>query len=341
MLDFYVAQYRRLTLEAIYYFRERHFYLPNQHFLVRLVKLLTPNLDYDIETQARVWEQKIPTLIRELELTSSLTYGKFRQGVIYGERVPHLILAHSTYFNIYFEKIPWQNHVPVKVLRHPFSDFNIGLLDGRDISSGEGLAVIAINPLLLAFQYRSFLVEQRLINNGDYNEDPALFISRYVLPNLLLSHFDLVLFNRSLSLFDQTPSTESIKPPPFPWIDYSKQIDEKLSKLLMVISRTPLFYDTILRLLPGVSSNHLKQGLWMPNIVPTRQVEWALILTRLNVMDFLIRLNGEKGVRKNKHDITQLQWLLRRVEKSRLLEEMLPTKLLSENMTIIEHLQQL
>ena len=61
----------------------------------------------------------------------------------------------------------------------------------------------------------------------------------------------------------------------------------------------------------------------LPDLPPTRQVWWSLVLSRLTLIQFLIDLGGEPGKRMNKDKLAKLRVTLKRMQRDGVFESVL------------------
>lgn len=143
-------------------------------------------------------------------MTSDINYGQVFKGVFYGPSCDELILYDEEYFNPFYAEKEWMRINAVKVLLHPKSDLALLLPNGRDSSTGGGLAVISVNVPLLAIQYRGFLKSQMLKIKAEDDAKLGIqhFIHMFVLPNMLYNQIDITIMNRLMNLFYNAPMSE-------------------------------------------------------------------------------------------------------------------------------------
>ena len=139
------------------------------------------------------------------------------------------------------------------------------------------------------------------------------FVHMYVLPNMLYSHFDCILFNRAKAIFYGEPFTEPLRSHVFHVTDYSLKIDKVLKELIFRLRGKRFTYESVLRNLPAVFSDDQQEHNLSLDIAKTRQVWWALFLSKLKTIKFLIDLGGEKGITANNFHIHKLRTIVKRL----------------------------
>jgi hypothetical protein len=258
-------------------------------------------------------------------MTSDVNFGKIHDGIFYGEKVKEIILYVENYFSPFTVSKNWKDLRPVTVLDHPISDLNLLLPNGKVNSTAEGLAVIAVDIPLLLTQYRFFLMEQQ------YNTESVLganhFVYKYVLPNMLHSHIDLVILNRLMNLFYGAPMSTNLFKYQFPIVDYSQAVDRELKRTLGRLKNSRTQYFGYIQNMLSISNPSMTDSLNMPDLAKTRQVWWAMFLTRLKVMKFLIDVGGDSGVRTNGYYIGKIKLDIKRLTNAKSVVSKVPSEL--------------
>jgi hypothetical protein len=146
----------------------------------------------------------------------------------------------------------------------------------------------------------------------------------YVLPNILHSHIELCIINRLMNLYYGAPMGEVRKHHPFPIIDYSARIDHALAPIVKRLSSTKMLYFSVLKNIPSIADIDAQSFLMMPDIAKTRQVWWAMILSRLRIIVWLIDIGGVAGIAMNRSMIAKLQIDLKRLIDENIIRTMVP-----------------
>jgi len=199
----------------------------------------------------------------------------------------------------------WKNVRAVNVLLTTRTDLSTVLPDGKAYSFNDGISVVSINIPLLAVQYRAFLNNQ--FKSSYFQTGDALttghFVNMYVLPNMLYSQTDMILFNRLNSLLLGSPLQTNNYRPPFYQVDYTKNVDRYYLKLIDYFGKSQRDFRTILSILPMVGAQNFKEGLRLPDFASTRQIFWAEVLTRLDAVLMLTKLSPASGTLLNASDV--------------------------------------
>lgn len=276
-----VSTYRNMTMTV-----------KSDHFLARILQSIPVSKALPLDRYYEHVDAMAMNLATSLKMTSPRSAGMIFDGVFYGRGNDEVLIATDEYFDYREVDRDWQNAAPVKVLMHPRSDYGLNLPNGINSGVEEGLVVVLINIPKLAIQYRAFRRNEEAVNSdGESQRTVMHFIHMYVLPNMLFSHLDIVVFNRIYNLLVGAPMGESRRAHPFFMPDYSTKSDNVQLQILKNITSRNYTFTSILQSIPGVVKKDMQQALLMPEIAPTRQVLWALTAARLKPLDLLFRCN--------------------------------------------------
>lgn len=317
--------YLREIAKIIDYYQNRVYAVPSNHLLCRM--LITGNISIEVplDRYMDIAYTRSPYVAKYFNLTSEISYGRMFDGVFYGEGNSEILIYTEEYFDPYAALDNWKTLEPVKVLEHTVSDFGLQLPDGVKRDSSEGLCVISINLPMLLVQYRGFQIEQsRKVFSGEGGLSETHFIHMYVLPNMLKSHAELVILNRIKNLFYGAPMSESSTHHPFNVIDYGKRLDNVLKEVIKSIRSSSRPYAQYLQTIPSFYDENMQTYLRMPDLAKTRQVWWALLLTRLSVMKFLIDIGSDKGLVANGAYISRMKVDIKQLQRESVLNSLLP-----------------
>lgn len=332
---------RRDIATIVEYHRQKDGFVPNQHPLMRLlgslsVSLTLPNQAY-VDAVSRVGLRTAGMI----GMTTSVSFGRiWYPGPFYGQRSREIMIAHAEEFDVDTAAKSWQDLQPVKVLRHPYSDLSIARPDGTYLpGSKPGLVVIAINVPMLAFQYKCWC-EDRTISMYDQRTFVATshFMYAYPITNMVYSHLDVALFNRmSALMFSGGLLGRWVKDHPIYGTDRSSWVDTALKQTITGVGRGYLSFDQILDSIPLVTEPSLRSLVMVPDVTPNRQVSWALILTMLPYIRFLVKSNLGGRSSANTAYLNRIWIWIRRIRNDRLLENRLPYDVYREVMDMIEN----
>lgn len=291
----YVRDGLRRNLEVILrYHRKNPQAVQGSHFLVRLLGSIAVPLSLNLERYFENVDACTFDTASALKMTSAVAYGGLHKGIFYGPGCNEILIGHNDSFDIYHADKNWMNLQPVTVLRHPRSDLMMNLPDGKDTGTESGMVVIAINIPMLAIMYRAFVqYETKNVEEGA-RLSVYHFIRMYVLPNMLATHLDVALFNRIDNLQKGAPLGESKQAHSFALPDYSKKVNDIHKEILTYIHKKRQDFLGVLHTIPAAIKPDMASVMEIPDIVFTRQVSWALVLARLQVLAFLYTAAKER-----------------------------------------------
>lgn len=319
IFDLIKRTYQKETNKVMNYFHDSNFYIKSNHILCRLIETASIPMDYEIDRYISVAITRAPYLANYFNFTNPLKSGKIHNGIFYGEDNLEIIISNNEYFNPFAVINNWKDIQAIKVIEHNKTDLGLQIANGNLNSTDKGLSVFVIDIPLLLFQYRCFLYDQ--YTNMTKLDIPH-FVVKYVIPNMLPSHLDIVVINRLINLFRVAPMGETLNKLPFYISDYSNMIDKALKTTIEKLSNRHILYNNSLSNIPSIFNTSAKESLTMPNITPTRQVWWALLLSRLRFIRFLIELGGDEGLRTNRGLINQIKIYIDRINKQEILKSM-------------------
>lgn len=303
----------------------------NDHLLVRLLGGLNVSFKRELQNYVDVIHDNLGLFCNPLKITNSLGYGKvFTPGVFYGMHTSEIIIADETRFDVYYAYKNWRDLKPIRVLRHPFTDLNMALPRGREYESREyGIAVISINVAMLGLMYRAWRAFEDN-QNREAQYGIRHFIAMYVIPSMVGSHFDISLFNRMVSMYFDEDVVDYEKAHAFFVTDRTAEVDDYLKKEIHMLKRRRMTFEAILNTVPCVESRTLADVMRQPDVVPTRQVKWGLVIAQLPLIRFLLALDDATGAGKNSYYLSRLRTWLRIFRNDRSLETALPTDILTD-----------
>lgn len=338
--DLIKRTYQREIDKIIDYFNNRVFAVKGDHLLCRLLMIASVPVQYDIDQFMEIVYARSPFIAKHFRLTTDRECGLFHDGIFYGPGNQELIFSNEDYFNPYDAIANWKNLRPIKVLSHQISDLALMLPNGYANSTGQGFCSISINLPMLICMYRGFLMEQTAKITGDGESTSLLgvthFVHMYVLPGMLESHIDIVLLNRLNNLFKNQEMSLPLRKHVFNVIDYGVRIDEILKDVIGRLTDKRATYFSYLQNIPSIYHESMLESLVMPDFPHTRQVWWALNLSRFEVMNFLINIGGEAGVHGNGTLINEMKKTCRYLARENMLKSLLPPQLYFDISVLIQ-----
>lgn len=323
-MDYILRTYRRDVEEVASYYRRGVRAVNHQHVLSRVIGTVGAPTHYPLTSYMNAVEARAAYVSKTFRFTSAIDYGTIHYGVFGAPDDPEIIINTENYFN-YFDDYEaddkWKRIAAVRCLEHQNSCLVPHLLNGVRKNSSAGLRVYSVDIPLMMFQFYHFVKDQMTKRVDASSEgsvlDKTFFIAMYVLPNMIYSDMDLQMVNRFQNAVSDRPMDRSYYKLPIAISDYSDKVDAALKQVVHSLSNRRNNYEGYLRNIPTIFSEHAQAALQMPDIVPTRQVQWALIVSRLKQVRTLMEVGLSEGRKANVSLINEARLDLKRVIKEK------------------------
>lgn len=331
--------YQQQINTILSYYKNRTFSVSTSHLLVQILNHVNAPHRYSVDRYVETVLSRSPYISNSFNFTSELKTGQVFKNKIYGKSNYEIIIYSDEYFNPFDAADKWQDLTPIKLLWYPFSDMNLLIPDNRITFNENGFVVISINIAMLALQHRQWLLQQNYLSkhNPDVIKGPQYFIKRFPIPNVLRQQTDFVLINRLIKIFNNEPIGELSKKYPFRIRHDELKVDDILKHTLDRIDKTNMSFNELLFNIPTFNSYSANNLLRLPDLIPNRQINWSMILSRLPILDFLTNVYTEKKIKTlNRNAINQLRLDFKILRQSNVLKTILPSDLLEYAETTID-----
>lgn len=293
----YRKEYDKLKL--YYYLNTKR--IKNNHILVRLLVTAMTRDDLTDDEFMMYMDDKQYQLASIFGIAADTNYGTIHNGNFFKDTDEVLILDTSETMTYLVNDTSWEDMIPVYVLYHSNTDTSYPYLDGDSITSDY--TCIAININILTFQYRKWYKQQMLVEE---DASPNEFISRFVIPRMMSSYTDISIVNRAIHLrYDMFAENDGYDHP-VPVSNYTTRINRILTTQLKKLEHRPSSYEDILKQIPVIHNKDAFETLYLPQTAFTQQVWWALFLSRLPYMVYLID-HYPKSIKMNRKWINRLK----------------------------------
>ena len=125
-------------------------------------------------------------------------------------------------------------------------------------------------------------------------KNPSKYIEDYALMNtsVIIFHYEAVNdINEMINKVKSYGLKVGIAINPETNIDvllpYLNIIDEVLGNILKELERKTFRYSNALKLIPAIGKNHMQKSLLLGDYIPTRQLKYSYMLSRLDIFNFL------------------------------------------------------
>lgn len=311
------------------FYMEKNFSVKNNHILSRIIEQLPGYSGVDDLVYMDRVIKSTPYLSKYFKITSDIEYGLVHPPYFFGNKGEEILMSTFDYFNIDELKSNWKTAKPIKVIKQPRNDDRYLLPLGNDDGNRSGLAVCMINIPMLAMKYREFLKQQSTaLSNGEAALNKNNFVIKYVLPTMMEDIVDQTILNK---LMDKFYGRETIEPKfkhRFPLMDVGVQLDRYLDDTLEFITANNYDFVNILRNIKLLYKDNAAELLMNPDLGFTMQSKWAMIVSKLDVMVFLI--DAAKDIDMNRHYINDWKKLVVRFKNEGILKEVFSNQLYTD-----------
>ncbi len=311
-------------------------YLAAQHFLVRLLGSL--NISHQLDDN--IFVDRVSDYCLEqamsMRIPSTIYRGKITSpGLFYGANVDEVLIAHTDSFDVSKAVEDWANLQPLKVLAHPYCDFDLAIPNGKGHSQGSGVAVIAIDIPKLALQYKCWRRWERGVNK-DSPQSVMQFLLAFPIPNMLQSQTNIAILNRvMLNYFGGQPPIGRAAHS-FYVTNWAKEIDAICQYYLAFIEKRSFTFNDIIEVMPALGPDGMHEALKLPEETFSNNIQWAVVMARLLPTAWLVRMNSDYGNQNNGRSLNYLYRYLNYIEINQGLRIALPEKHFNEVKYIID-----
>lgn len=332
---------KRNLVAMLSHYRHASYSVAPDHLLVQILQSINVPISLSSDRYYNNIGINAMAVANTFDLTTPMNSGKVFHGVFFNKTIQEIVIGFDENFDMARVEAHWQDVTPVRVLRHPFPHVHLQVPNGRFASPYSGLAVIAVNVSLLAVQYRAFSQAEarKQQANSDYVQRNIMqFVHMHVLPNMLESYLDYALFNRMEKLYhDQKmvrfPSREALHMP-----DYTHQVDAVYHRVINILDASNYHAPAMLAAMPAASTQDMRSVMFVPDVAPTRQILWSVILARLPMLLFLIQVSRKTERVQNQTGLTEIEYTLERLKKQRVFDTTLPKQLYQTTMAMIDEI---
>lgn len=303
------------------YYKKRNFAVKNTHILSRIIEHFPVYLNYDNYRYLSYSDDKIKYLAKHFKFTSEIEYGIVHPSYFFGNNCEDIIIAGYEHFNVNNFVNNWKNENCINILKHNRNDSKLLLPLGTDDGSKSGINSLMINIPKLTIMYREFIKEQMTnLNNDSVVLNKNHFIIKYVLSNMVEDLIDHMLLNKVINKFYNIEEVVPKFKHRFKIFEPTIQLNKYVDNTLDVITNKRLDFMNILHNIQLIFKIDASELLCLPDIGYTKQVKWALLVSRLDHMKFLYDVAKSKDM--NKHYINDWKRLATRILKDNNIKNM-------------------
>lgn len=207
-----------------------------------------------------------------------------------------IILDESTPINLEVVKRQWPVINPIKILTHPFNDINFHLCNGKYPVSKDGFAVLVVNVPLLILQYRYWVNDQ--LSKGLSEIRPSRYVGQCLVPNMMSAHMDIAYINRAMDTYRGKLVPVMKRCHPVSIVDITNHVDESIDSQVKILNIEVLDIHNFYSSFPALVRENWLASIQVPDIAPNQNVRWAMVLSVLRYIDFMVDYYYEKDPNK-------------------------------------------
>jgi hypothetical protein len=140
----------------------------------------------------------------------------------------------------------------------------------------------------------------------------------------MYSHVDNVIFNRMSNLYEGKPMGACTRKHPFHLTDFAAALNKVQNKQLDNLESVSRRFDDMLKNMPMVSVESASELADLPDVAPTRQVVWGLVLARMNLLSFLFATASAGARAQNGMEVNNVIRAFRSYRSDKLFYGLLP-----------------
>lgn len=271
------------------YYRKQENVVDRSHLIVQLLEYLNLSHKRDEFSIISACVDRAPELAMKLGLIHP--YNSKPQsfnGVFYNQNVREVIvLDETTSVDVAFVRRHWFNINSIRIMTHPYSDFSGGLCDGKYPYSNGGVAVMYINLPLLMLIYKFWCHERE--RQGLHVFKKEIFVYQVVIPNMLFNHVNVALINRAIEVYNGKSVPDYRRLHPVSTSDYSIAIAEVIGLQLKLLEPEMPDVNNFFDMIPSaLGGDTWKDAMVIPDIAPTMHTRWAMELSVLPYVSFML-----------------------------------------------------
>lgn len=308
---------RHNLIKVLRYIRGAKESVSSNHLLVKLLIDLRLNPSLPLFDFYRQVTARSLMVAKAHGLTSSLHRGKtYHEGNFFGSDVKEIIFVANEPIDLLKAENEWTSYQSVKILRHPSDDISLAALNGKHYNVENGIAVIQIDIVKLALQFR-FWYNKQVKDDVQWFETTRLFVPQYPLGNALISVLDYAVLNRFKTIYDGNKPEAFKNHWPIQLTDWSRDINTYLIDRMVFLTRKQMSFEDILTNISLVSSDTAFDVVQLPLVPHVRQVTWVLVSARVPIVKILVDINKDTSSARNTTELSDIRKTIRELRNDR------------------------
>lgn len=291
--------------------------LTENNMLIDIIRLLCPDVNMADIDFYNIVSRDYLAASNKVGICSELNNGRVYKDLIYKNSQEVFVAVKK---EVYFRKVEerWRNYCPIRIIYTEDVDLNYECrLKTKDMKNSLVVYEIDIPRYLLMFKKWA---EERISNSKSTH--PLIFLTEFVLPNMLLESINLIIFNRFMYFVKNGEKSEirtNTRNLPFYYTDMCPFIDKILKRLVKLFGERSMTLGRLLNSIPTIKLNPIypREMLFYLRLnfsTFSIKTKWLPMCTRLRYLKDLTFLIGQKGINYNKDIYRSLQRQLLRVK---------------------------
>ena len=292
-------------------------HVPADHWLVSYLLIAISKIGYNptltIQETLKRADSVSTELARVFGFTTEYSAGRLHIGDN-GDTTVYLI-GKSPYRKVINDTTPHWNIVPLRFLSHSSTSMSMGNHAEAEELIGSGYTVIELDLGLLHYQAVQF-INYWTTRNPEAPRNLQQLVAMHVLPKLKQSQYDIALMNRITALVQAGPLNSKQYRLTKSFADRHTEIDHTLTAIAKAALVKELSFTQAISLLPTPLKNNPFITLSFNDYLETRNIGWALLVTRYGLMDYLFNICRVDANRSKRWPIDAFSRQIRRMVNS-------------------------
>lgn len=336
--DFIKRRFQFELKKILDYYHNRERTVDGTNIFYRIIHNLSTDIYTDSGSFFKYVDRNSEYLAKTFKLVSNSNKGSVYENIFYKSNSYAVINYVESYYDLSYIEKEWENISPLRITYSNVTDLDFYLFDKSKYSYNNTIMVCEIDVTMMLMCY-FFWCKRRL--REDNSTNPGAYIQRYLYPNAMKTHIDIILFNRFLYQYYNYEMPKYVIDHPFRLIDFSYYVDDIMKMIIRDLFKGSYRVEQMLKMVPAINNDNMLETLYINRPIYNRQSEWAIWIARLRYITFIIDILGERGVNKNRDLLYRLPSRIKELEnRSTHFEMMLPNEMLTFYKYEIEKLKQ-
>lgn len=290
-------------------------HVPADHWLVSYLIIASGKLGYRPDLSPMESFNRTDFLTEELSRTFGFTteYNAGRLHIGDNGSVTVYVVGKSPRRSQITMNTPYWAMTAVRYLAHSSTSLAMGNHAEPEDLIGSGYDVIELDLGILHYQVTRF-TEYWLSHNPESPRSLQQFVAMDVLPKLKQSQYDIAIMNRLTAMVNHVPVSMTVPRLPKSFPDRHREMDNALMMHLDFVMGRELSFEMAIGFLPTTLGNNPFKVLSFDEYLPTRQMGWALLITRFNLLSYLFTICRVDRDRSRRWPIGEIKRAIKRID---------------------------